>query len=307
MFPRPFKAVLLAALCLPAVQAAAAEITLYEHDNFNGRELTLREAAPDLVRYDFNDRTSSIIVHSGAWEVCVDGGFRGGCQVFQRGQYSRMNGLNDHISSVRQVGRERGGRAGRGGRDRDAMLQVFTSPNLRGRSESIQRDLRDFSHIGFNDRTQGIRVDGGSWELCSDADFRGVCRVYGPGVHQDLGRGLAGRVSSARRVDRFDRDGRNDGYQPPYEGPGGPGSGRPAVELFTGAGFTGSAIALNRDVQTLMEFGFNDRARSIVVNEGEWRFCEHDGLGGQCVVFGPGRYDRLGSLDSAITSLRRLR
>ncbi|HEY1042975.1 MAG TPA: beta/gamma crystallin-related protein [Telluria sp.] len=307
MFPRTLKAVLLAALCLPALQAAAAEITLYEHDNFNGRELTLREATPDLVRYDFNDRTSSIIVHSGAWEVCVDSAFRGGCRVYERGQYRRVDGMNDLISSVRQVGRDgnRGRRAGRD--DRDSMLQVFTSANLRGRSESIRRDLSDFTHIGFNDRTYGIRVEGGTWELCSDAGFRGVCRIYGPGVHQDLGRGLAGRVSSARRVDRFDRGGRKGGYQPPYGGPGAPGSGRPAVELFTGAGFTGSAIALNRDVDTLLEFGFNDRAASIVVSEGEWRFCEHEGMGGQCLVLGPGRYDRLGSLDRAITSIRRLR
>lgn len=305
MFPRPFKVALLAALCLPAVTAAAAEITLYEHDNFNGRELTLREATPDLVRYDFNDRTSSIIVHSGRWEVCMDAGFRGGCRVFERGQYHRMNGMNDRISSVRQVRRDRDDRVGRGGRD--SVLLVFTSPNLRGRSESIVRDVDDFSYIGFNDRTRGIRVEGGTWELCSDAGFRGVCRTFGPGVYQDLGRDLAGRVSSARRVDRFDRGGRNGGYQPPYGGPGGPGSGRPAVELFTGAGFTGSAIALNRDVHTLLELGFNDRAGSIVVSEGEWQFCEHEGMGGQCVVFGPGRYDRLGSLDRAITSLRRLR
>ncbi|MFD2366163.1 beta/gamma crystallin-related protein [Pseudoduganella sp. GCM10020061] len=305
MFPRSLKAVLVAALCLPAVQAAAAEITLYEHDNFNGRELTLREATPDLNRFNFNDRTSSIIVRSGAWEVCMDAGFRGGCRVFEPGQYRRMDGMNDRISSVRRVGRDRddGPRGGR--RDRDSVLQLYATTDLRGRGESVGRDTPDFTYIGFNDRTYGIRVLRGTWELCSDANFRGVCRTYGPGVHNDLGRGLAGRVSSARRVDRFDRNDRY-GDEPAYGGPGA-GSGRPAVELFTGAGFSGSAIALNRDVHSMSEFGFNDRASSIVISEGEWQFCEHEGMGGQCLVLGPGRYDRLGDLDRAITSVRRLR
>ncbi|HEU4852022.1 MAG TPA: beta/gamma crystallin-related protein [Telluria sp.] len=302
MYARSLKALLVAALCLPA--SAFAQVTLFQHDDFRGREVTIGDAAPDLVRLGFNDTASSIVVRSGAWEVCTDAGFRGECRVLERGEYRRLDGLNDRISSVRHAGgRDERGRGGRG----RASLEMFSGPRLRGEPERLRRDVRDFVQIGYNDRAHSVRIDRGVWQLCSDADFRGTCRTFEPGIHE-LGRGLAGRVSSARVVD--DRDGRydgRDGYQPPYAGPRGPGSGRAAVELFGAPGFAGPAISLDRDVMTLEEMGFNDRAGSIVVNEGEWEFCEHEGQGGQCAVFGPGRYDRLGSLDRAITSMRRLR
>ncbi|UUZ50089.1 beta/gamma crystallin family protein [Massilia sp. B-10] len=61
------------------------------------------------------------------------------------------------------------------------------------------------------------------------------------------------------------------------------------------------------EVRTLVDFDFNDRAGSLIVYSGQWEFCQHADFRGQCMVYGPGRYDRLGSLDNQISSIRRVR
>jgi hypothetical protein len=45
----------------------------------------------------------------------------------------------------------------------------------------------------------------------------------------------------------------------------------------------------------------------MVIYEGQWQLCEHDNFGGQCQVYGPGRYDNLGPLTDRASSLRRVR
>ena len=58
-------ALLCAATLFIHVGAQAGEITLFKDDNFRGPSLTLREPAEYLVNQGFNDKVSSIIVHSG--------------------------------------------------------------------------------------------------------------------------------------------------------------------------------------------------------------------------------------------------
>jgi hypothetical protein len=385
MFPRPVLTFLAGLLLAGA--AHAGEITLFTHDDFRGREVTLREPTPDLVALGFNDRASSIIVRSGRWEVCVDSEFRGQCVVFERGEYRSLPGLNDRISSVREVGtgRDRGGWYRPNGRR--GMIELFTEQGMNGNSTRLVHDMADFVQIGFNDRARSMVVTEGTWQLCSDAGFRGDCRVYRPGSYPDLGWGLGGQVSSARLVSdddmrnpppQADRDvpvllfmeqnlrGRSVGLRgetPDFVqigfndaagsmviqfgtwefcvdsyfrgqcrifGPGeyrnldgamwrsissarmvaeqgGPGHVEGEVELFSGPDFTGARLPLRGEVRTLVDMDFNDRAGSIIVHRGQWEFCVHADFRGQCVVYGPGRYGRLGSLNNQISSLRRVR
>ena len=84
--------------------ASAAEITLFEGANFEGRNMTLRGEVDNLDRSGFNDRTSSIIVRDGVWEVCVDAYFQGGCTRLRPGEYPQLDGRFDRtISSLRVV------------------------------------------------------------------------------------------------------------------------------------------------------------------------------------------------------------
>lgn len=91
--------------CLAWAGPAAAQITFYEHDNFEGRSFVARRAVENLSEIGFNDLASSAVVGPQRWEVCPDAGFRGNCTVLRPGSYPSLRalGLNDKVSSARTV------------------------------------------------------------------------------------------------------------------------------------------------------------------------------------------------------------
>jgi uncharacterized protein YcfJ len=97
----------LAATALAAAIPAAAEITLYGREGFDGRSFSTAEPIRNLERHGFDDRASSAIVRGGRYEVCTDRRFEGRCVVLRPGQYPSLAamGVGDAISSVRPVGR----------------------------------------------------------------------------------------------------------------------------------------------------------------------------------------------------------
>ena len=99
---RPLLAAVLVASALPA----AAQITLYGREAFDGRSLTIDSGERNLNSQGFNDRASSAIVRGGRFEVCEDENFRGRCLVLRPGQYPSLAamGMGKSISSVRAVG-----------------------------------------------------------------------------------------------------------------------------------------------------------------------------------------------------------
>jgi uncharacterized protein YcfJ len=84
---------------------ALAQVTLYEHDNFQGRSFTAQQGVPNFMRVGFNDRASSVVVLRDRWEVCDDAGYGGRCVVLRPGSYPSLSamGLNDRVSSVHRI------------------------------------------------------------------------------------------------------------------------------------------------------------------------------------------------------------
>ena len=82
------------------------QIILYQEDNFRGAELTLDGPAPELDRYRFDDRASSVRVVSGTWELCDKDRYGGRCVTVDR-DVNKLNSLvmDDRTSSVRPVER----------------------------------------------------------------------------------------------------------------------------------------------------------------------------------------------------------
>ncbi len=206
---------LTAALAFTAGTVLAGEITLYERPGFQGRSMTLRNAQVDLDRTRFNDRAESAIVRDGVWEVCTDAGFNGRCTRLQPGEYPSLQQFNDRISSAREVAQYAPPVAiappaayAPGGRGARAVL--YEGPDFRGRSFEIDRPVvRDLDRTNFNDRAASLRVFDGYWLFCSDANFEGDCRTFGPGDYPQLPGDLNRRISSGRRIyDRY-----------PYSGP----------------------------------------------------------------------------------------
>lgn len=203
---------LLATLC--AVPAGwGAEIQLFEGRDFQGRRFEAHDNVRNLDRTDFNDRASSILVRSGVWDACADADFQGGCVQLEPGEYRDLDRRIDRrISSLRLV------RDTRPGDDRrvdappppihsggEARAILYEGPDFHGRSFPIDRDtVRNLDRAGFNDRAQSLRVEGGYWIFCSDANFEGDCRTFGPGDYAELPGDLNRRISSGRRVaDRY--------------------------------------------------------------------------------------------------------
>ncbi len=88
----------------PAARApASGDIVLYTEPNFGGRAYPARQDVSNLGPTDFNDRTASIVVNSGRWEVCTDGEYAGRCAVMGPGRYPALGGLTNQISSLRRV------------------------------------------------------------------------------------------------------------------------------------------------------------------------------------------------------------
>src|SRR5260221_3008210 len=84
---------------------AAAQITFYARENFEGPSFTTEREVRNFERIGFNDRASSVIVTSRRWEVCDDRGFRGRCVILRPGQYPSLAamGIDNAVSSTRMV------------------------------------------------------------------------------------------------------------------------------------------------------------------------------------------------------------
>ena len=204
-------------LALAASAVFAGEITLFERPDFQGRRLTIRGTMPNLDRTDFNDRADSIAVRDGVWEVCTDAYFKGQCVRLQPGEYRNLRGsLERSISSAREVGQAAsappapvyGGPAARGGGEPRAVL--YSGHGMSGRTFEIDRDVvRNLERVGFNDRASSLKILDGYWIFCSDANFEGDCRTFGPGDYPNLPFDLERKISSGRRIaDRYPYEGR---------------------------------------------------------------------------------------------------
>ncbi len=295
-------------LCLAAAALAAppaaAQLILFEHDNFGGRRMELRGSMADLGNSGFNDTASSVVVERGQWQVCENASFGGRCVMLRPGNYASLAqfGLNDAISSARpEGGGGGGGRPPPGGGYRNRVV-LYEGFNFTGRSYTFDRDALNLDNIGFNDRAQSAMVSSGTWTLCEDADFRGNCHVFGPGNYPSLG-DLSRRVSSLRQGDfgGSGGSGGGGGYPPSW-------GGQTRLILYESYNYGGRQFVVERNrFDNLDGTGFNDRASSLRVERGYWMLCSDANFGGECRTFGPGNYASLPpGLNNSISSGRKI-
>jgi Beta/Gamma crystallin len=185
---------------ITAGSAAADSITLYQGDNYRGRQLTVDRALASFPGTGFNDRAKSAVVHEGRWEICYDANFRGSCGVLEPGAYPELGEYAGRISSLRPVNsRQSEHRPDYRGRNPEARATLFEGANLSGRSFPLNDVMRNLERTGFNDRASSLRIESGYWIFCSDSEFRGECRTFGPGEYADLP-GMNNSISSGRQI-----------------------------------------------------------------------------------------------------------
>lgn len=208
--------------------AASAQIVLYENDNFNGRSYRASYSVPNLNDGGFNDKASSVTVRGGRWQLCDDAYFRGSCVTLGPGEYSslRAMGMNDKVSSVRELGWTPDGGGGWSGSNSynsdsgynnrytnngnnyqggnwgsGSRAVLFAGYNLSGEAFVVNSGgVSNLDRAGFNDKARSLRVESGYWLFCTDANFQGDCHTYGPGDYPNLPGGQNHSISSGRRI-----------------------------------------------------------------------------------------------------------
>lgn len=265
--------------CAADALAQRGEVVLWEKQNFEGRHLTITDEVGDLALRRFNDMTRSIEVKRGTWEFCDESYFRGPCRVLEPGSYNKLGSLSGLVTSARVIDHGHANPPPHpGGRDE---VVLYDRRDFQGYLATLSVPTRDFDPLGFNDRVASIVVHRGSWEFCTDGEYRGTCRVYGPGQYPQLPHGQDDAYSSARPVHQG-----GGGYRPPSKA---------RIVLFEYGDFSGRSIALDSNAPDLALAGFNDRAESLVIESGNWRLCSDANGGGICREVGPGQYPKLPS------------
>lgn len=82
-----------------------------------------------------------------------------------------------------------------------AQITFYEGEGFRGRAFTTNKEVWNFDRSGFNDRASSVVVDGGRWQVCSDAKFEGDCVILRRGSYDSLNRlGMNNRISSVRPV-----------------------------------------------------------------------------------------------------------
>lgn len=181
-----------------------------------------------------------------------------------------------------------------------AQVAFYEQENFGGRSFTTQAPVEDFGRYGFNDRASSVVVTGRFWEVCEDARFNGRCVVLRPGRYPSLASmGLNDRVSSVQPVEKNARI-EDHRYAPAPVAA--------QVTFYENEGFAGRTFTTQKQVVNLRQFGFNDRASSVMVSGDRWEVCDENRFRGRCAVLRPGRYPSLASmgLNNRVSSVRAI-
>lgn len=80
------------------------------------------------------------------------------------------------------------------------------------------------------------------------------------------------------------------------------------ITFYEGEDFRGRAFTTDRQLSDFRRTDLNDRASSVIVEEGRWEVCEDAAFRGKCVVLREGSYDSLKrmGLNNEVSSARRV-
>ena len=175
-----------------------ASITVYSDKGYSGRSWNFDKDVRNLGSMGMGNRISSVKVTGGRWRLCRTSSFDGCVEIGEDVRDLRDLGLNDQVNSIQLVRSGSGwGGSGSGSGPRDEAI-LYEQPGFRGRSVSVTGEASNLRDHGFNDKAMSIRIRG-TWQLCSDADYRGQC-VSIQGDQDDLGRlGISRNLSSLRK------------------------------------------------------------------------------------------------------------
>lgn len=178
----------------------AGRVILYQHTGGIVRAVELTSNVDDLDARHFDNSADAALVSGGIWRLCDGEGARGHCTDFSPGQYASLGALNGKVRSAYLVGsvpdRLPVVAAAPAGR---AVL--YELPNFGGSRAVVEYGpAPDLDWARFKNPAASLRIESGSWLVCSDLGYQGDCQVLDPGDYPVL-TGLLGKgIASARQV-----------------------------------------------------------------------------------------------------------
>lgn len=179
---------------------AGASIILYQHVGRAWRAVELRSNVDSLDSRDFIDRADAALVTGGIWRLCTAEGGRGQCADFSPGQYASLEAFDGRVRSAYLVAQLP---------DRPAPIAavpagravLYELPNFGGARAVVEAGpAPDLDWARFRNPASSLRIESGSWLVCSDLGYQGECRVLDPGDYPVLTGLLDHGIASTRQV-----------------------------------------------------------------------------------------------------------
>jgi hypothetical protein len=179
---------------------AGPRIILYQNTPRGMRAVELTSNVDDLDSRNFSNSAYAAFVSDGTWRLCDRERARGRCSDFTPGRYESLGALEGRVRSAYLIAStpERVATVATYPPGRAVLYQF---PNFAGPSAVVEYgrapDL-DWAH--FKQPASSLRVESGTWLVCSELGYQGECRVLGPGEYPQLTDLMNGGVYSARQV-----------------------------------------------------------------------------------------------------------
>jgi hypothetical protein len=193
-----------------------------------------------------------------------------------------------------------------------APIELYEQPQFKGMALGLDRANAHLADYGFDNKALSVIVRSGSWELCTDNEFRGSCLTLVAGQHATLPPAMQRSLSSVRPkggVVPLPGTGAATGslagsMASSMAGAGGDAGA--AVVLYDDGDFSGKSLAVNGPVPSLGKLGMGDRVSSVDIRRGRWQLCHDSGYTGSCIVLEPGRHPLTGGMHDEASSIRQV-
>ncbi|XP_051027591.1 beta/gamma crystallin domain-containing protein 2 [Acomys russatus] len=239
-------------------------VVLFEDMDFQGHNVEVSSALPDVELAQHGPSTQAIHVLSGVWVAYEQVGFSGEQYILEKGVYRNCddwgsgNSTLGSLQPVVQVGED----------DLHfvSKIQLFSGPNFLGDHISFEDDQ---ASLPASFHAQSCRVYGGSWVLFEAKNFEADQHIVSEGEFPTLtamGCLASTVLGSLRKVPLHFSE--------------------PSLSLFGLECFEGKEIELTGEVRSLQAEGFNNHVLSVRVKGGVWVVCEHGDFRGRQWLLG---------------------
>ena len=174
-------------------RVCGCELTLYDHGNYGGRSLLIKQQNANFGNDYYHDTAESARVQGQCrWLLYQNSNFAGQAHLIEAQDYPSSigwEGNGNRISSARALPPPG-----------TVAIVLFQHSRFTGRMLVLYASDSNLSLVDFNDQLSSFIITGGRWTFCEHTGYRGTSSTYGPGEYTGPPSGIGNdRVSSVKR------------------------------------------------------------------------------------------------------------